>query len=558
MTSPATPASGSPGSPDGIPGFDPAASAASSPPPTQPQTAKFGCINCREQHLKCDRITPKCGTCSRSNRECRPTGLKIRLNGDVSTNGKLNFAANQKWVKTPKRLVFIDETKSIMRDASSPGSGADDFDDTVLFEATVPSAVLPPPVLTPMQFSSSTYSSAFDSGPRSPSDRFLANSTPAQPVPQEPFNWPLPLENEAKLIRHFVQHLAHWLDLCDPCRSFETLVPERARNCPMLLNAILSFSATHVSQTQDPQYNQAALEYHLRCIEHVQKSLQNQDDNQEDHFAAAIILRVIEEMEGTRTNFGLGIDHGRVLIGIRSFVKDFVNRDQALKHGSLGAASFWVGLRQEIYRAVMDKKKVEISLEHSLVNKTISMKNGSASGHHDYNLANQAIVHCAKVLNFVFGPREERTFERWKKLHNEGLHWKKHKSASFTPFAVDQDQSKSFPEIWFLRSCHVIGMQHALLAEAFLECNNLRRNNMVDASNRVQELVRQICGIGLGNHSTAPSMFTACMAISAFGEYFTEPRDQLAMLDILRATEKSHARPTEQIQNDMRKKWNWT
>ncbi|KAK3985753.1 hypothetical protein QBC44DRAFT_152938 [Cladorrhinum sp. PSN332] len=555
MTSPGTPASGSPGSPEGIPGLDPAAGGGLGPAPTPVKYAKFGCINCREQHLKCDRVTPKCGTCMRSNRACRPTGLKIRLNAD-NGNGRLVFSPKQKWVKTPKRLVFIDETRTVIRDASSPGSGVEDYDDAVSSEGTVQGTVVQPPAYTPIRQNSGSFSSVFESGPRSPSERFLAKSTPARIVPKEPFNWPLPLDVEGRLIRHFVQNLAHWLDLCDPCRSFETLVPERARNCPMLLNAILSFSATHVSQTIDPQFNQAALEYHLRCIDHVQRSLKNQTDNQEDHFAAAIILRVVEEMEGTRKK--VGIDHGRVLVGIRSFVKDFVNRDQALKYGSLGAASFWVGLRQEIYRAVMDKKTVEISLEHSLVNKTLTMNDDSESGHKDYILANQAIVHCANVLNFVFGAREDRHVERWKKLRNDGLVWEKNKSASFTPFVVDQDQSKRFPEIWFLRSCHVIGMQHALLAESFLECNHPRRGDGADITKRVQDLIRKICGIGLGNQSTAPSMFTACMAISAFGQYFTDCGDQLNMLEILQETEKHHARPTEQIQNEMRKKWNWS
>lgn len=73
-------------------------------------------------------------------------------------------------------------------------------------------------------------------------------------------------------------------------------------------------------------------------------------------------------------------------------------------------------------------------------------------------------------------------------------------------------------------------------------------------------------------------MFTACMAISAcrsnagkllrfclfcanqdaVGDLFLETNDQVKMLEILRDTEKRHARPTEQVQNDMREKWKWT
>ncbi|KAK4160582.1 hypothetical protein QBC43DRAFT_292808 [Cladorrhinum sp. PSN259] len=549
MTSPGTPASGSPGSPEGIPGPDPAAGGGLGHA-APIQYTKFGCVNCREQHLKCDRVTPKCGTCQRSNRACRPTGLKIRLNAD-NGNGKLTFSAKQKWVKTPKRLVFIDETKSVMRDVSSPGSGVDEFDDALSSEGTVQGTAVPqPPVQTPMQYAPAAYE-YFDSGPKSPSERFLAKSTPARAVPQEPFSWPLPFDVEGRLIRHFVQHLAHWLDLCDPCRSFETLVPERARSSPMLFYAILSFAATHISQTNDPQMKQAALEYHLRCIDHVRRSLESQDGKQEDHFAAAIILRVVEEMEETRKE--VGRDQEIMLVGIRGFVRDFITKKNGmLKRGSLGAASFWVGLRQEIYRAVVDRKAVEISLDHPLVTQTMTLND--ESGPNDYDWANRAIVHCANVLNFVFGPRKYRRGEIWERLRKEGCDWEKNKSASFTPFVVEQDPSKRFPQICFLRGCHPIGMQHALLAELFLECNHPRKANN---TKRVQDLVRQVCGIGLGNQRTAPSMFTACMAISAFGEYFTDREDQLHMFQILQETEKSHARPTEKVQNHMRKKWNW-
>jgi hypothetical protein len=108
-------------------------------------------------------------------------------------------------------VVFIDETKSVMRDVSSPGSGVDEFDDALSSEGTVQGTVVPqPPVQIPIQHAPASYE-YFDSGPKSPSERFLAKSTPARAVPQEPFNWPLPFDVEGRLIRHFVQHLAHWV-----------------------------------------------------------------------------------------------------------------------------------------------------------------------------------------------------------------------------------------------------------------------------------------------------------------------------------------------------------
>lgn len=68
----------------------------------------------------------------------------------------------------------------------------------------------------------------------------------------------------------------------------------------MLLNAILTLAARHKAQTSDPQLRVPALEYSLRCYRYVSASMMNNLDgkNQEDCFAAAIILRVVEEIEG--------------------------------------------------------------------------------------------------------------------------------------------------------------------------------------------------------------------------------------------------------------------
>lgn len=161
--------------------------------------------------------------------------------------------------------------------------------------------------------------------------------------------------------------------------------------------------------------------------------------------------------------------------------KDLADGKRLLVHSSLGAASYWVGLRQEIYRAVMHRRPVEISLFHSLVDQTLTKDD--ESGQNDYDWANRAVVYCANVLNYVFGQREDGMVERWQELHREGQAWEENKPASFTPYVVEQDQSKAFPEIWFLRSCHVIGTQHALLAESFLECNRPKHASREDKAN---------------------------------------------------------------------------
>jgi len=96
------------------------------------------------------------------------------------------------------------------------------------------------------------------------------------------------------------------LDLCDPRQSFETIVPQRAGSCPVLLNAIFTLSARHMSHVTDsrnPESHrlyQQSLEYHDRCLKEL--GAEHNDPKSwldPDLFAATIILRVFEEMGGT-------------------------------------------------------------------------------------------------------------------------------------------------------------------------------------------------------------------------------------------------------------------
>ncbi|EAA64490.1 hypothetical protein AN2379.2 [Aspergillus nidulans FGSC A4] len=119
---------------------------------------------------------------------------------------------------------------------------------------------------------------------------------------------------EFGLLGYFIDHLSMWLDLCDPERHFQLLVPHRARNCPPLMNAILAASARHL--TRVPKYRApagaiqykgrilhnltegTALQYHNQCIHGLlELSGTTEQTRNEDLLAAAIILRFYEEVD---------------------------------------------------------------------------------------------------------------------------------------------------------------------------------------------------------------------------------------------------------------------
>lgn len=115
--------------------------------------------------------------------------------------------------------------------------------------------------------------------------------------------------------------------------------------------------------------------------------------------------------------------------------------------GSLSAASFWVGLRQEIYIAVITQQPVKLNLDHYVVDRSFDPSD-------EYTWSNRAIVHLADVLNFCFG-RDSPSSSRWADLHEACEKWARTRPTSFNPFFYRARVSPSaFPEIWHGSSCH--------------------------------------------------------------------------------------------------------
>lgn len=388
--------------------------------------------------------------------------------------------------------------------------------------------------------------------------------------------WPLSSPSEAMLFRHFTHSLAPWLDLCDPLTVFQTVVPRRAGTCPVLLNAIFALAARHLSHTRDYDHF-AANRYHDLCLNSLIPLLQHGIGfSDENLFAATIILRVLEEMEVRN----MGVDTKGYLLSIHKFVG---HGDRYITPHSLSAAAFWVGLRQEIYSAVINHQPVRVNLDLTIVDRSLEPADDDATW------ANRAVTHCADVLNYCFsqevgispgsasgidsgGPLSVASSgtlsasERWRRLRDWGQAWQLSLPKSFVPL-LDKERSEkdAFPEVWYQTSCQVIGIQHHILAELFLtrfdpkipRIGGQRKSATRRMTNHIQHLVRRLCGIGLYNEWSPPALFTACMGVAAFGDRFEDRKDQDALLEILTRTSRDHARPTEAVQKQMMKSWGW-
>ncbi|KXH46922.1 hypothetical protein CNYM01_00768 [Colletotrichum nymphaeae SA-01] len=597
------------------------------------------CEQCREQHLRCDRVLPICGRCLMTGRECKK-GYKFRAPKHAV------FRESHKWPAPPKKLKFIDETRGVelgedldsnesVHDSApdvdevgteattevastSPGTAtvvdstvSDDQRRPSIYAAKAASWPLPgdesrpgaksvvdggdvvdEPVQPPHRISLSTPGA--DNHSQHGSHREHSGSVVSLPPVQSmlpPLEgiytdrpiWPIQGRKEATLFRHYVDKLGFWLDACDPSRHFEVEVPQRAGSCPILLNAIFALASRHLSLTS--AYDSlASNRYHEQCLNYLIPLLDHAGTvSDENLFAATIILRVLEEIDVNT----LGQDTHGHLLGIHAFVNA---GDRFLMPGTLTAACFWAGLRQEIYSAVINQQVVRMNLGHAIVDRSTTPAD-------DFVWANRAIVHCADVLNFCFGS-EAGSVLQWGQLEMANREWKNALPPSYTPiFFRERTDEEAFPEVWYQKACHseytpglisddpegwlmansplqgrlinsslvVIAVQHHILAEMYLVLFNPsiprvgggRKAAEKRLTQQIQDLLRSLCGIGMCNQWSPPAMFTACMGIAIAGDRFDTKHDQEALLKMLSITEKAHARPTTAVRDQLMHAWGW-
>jgi len=299
---------------------------------------RSGCQECRDKHVKCDKVEPVCGRCESTGRRCT-RGLVFR-----SHNKK--YSNDHEWValRTAEEYQWIDETNNRMdnsgdsasEDEDENGSGARDHDNSSPNDTPMGNNVpLPSPisssVISPHQREltnspwqtnfSGTPEAAFNTPPYGPVEPYVSHTIhhvflPADiPPPRELFRsetnqapslrtddsvWPLKDATEARLFRHYVLDLAKWLDLCDPNQHFQVEVPKRAAKCPVLLRAIFALSARQLLLTNRANESNefAARKYYDECIKLLIPMLDNVVTRADETlFAALIILRVLEEID---------------------------------------------------------------------------------------------------------------------------------------------------------------------------------------------------------------------------------------------------------------------
>ncbi|KAJ5638978.1 uncharacterized protein N7484_006840 [Penicillium longicatenatum] len=297
---------------------------------------------------------------------------------------------------------------------------------------------------------------------------------------------------ESCLMRYFIEELSPWFDHCDDRRHFQLEVPRRAY-CPTLKNAIFAVAARHLGRL--PKYKtsrgivycgqslpdlkkSSALEYMLKCIPDLIQFPEIQDPlDQENIMAATVILRQYEEMEEEMDEVNQ-VD-GRVnFLAITKAIIDSMIASPLDQ--SLANAAYWVTVRQEIY--------------YALTRKTVPHLRFDWQPNHPRPVANNFILFTGEVAQWRWG---KQIPEEWARLK------------------LKEQQL-------------VQAVQHLRLAQLILVAENPNLENATRAMHRkaeaqVRSTVLEICGLAIDHPRIKPALVNAVIAITLYGEYFTDP-----------------------------------
>ncbi|KAL3457291.1 hypothetical protein BJX64DRAFT_295961 [Aspergillus heterothallicus] len=415
----------------------------------------------------------------------------------------------------------------------------------------------------------------------------------------------------AILLRYFIEELSPWFDICDPDRHFARALPYRARDCPPLMQAILTASARHLTTSsrfksavggyawrgrQIPALNHStALHYHSHCISSL-LSLSGDLSriNSEDLLAAAIVLRFYEEIDSPLED---NVDKGVLLRVLNIFVNaqlpspdafprslvethhqhhhhisSEVNSPHTLQESihtrsaTLLRACLSIAFRQELYKSFMTQRPFSLPLSRwSALRSFIPAGEGT--------WADRLVLFCADVLEFCYGSSETdhqpcADVHRWNYLTGYADTLRNHLPPCFEPLytrnPIEGSQAEDvFPEIWFGDGCPATAISHLHLAKMLLtvfdpttpKLGNGHMAKMQRVRAVMRETVITLCGIALSNRR-APSVFVdATMGIEAGGECIIDPRERRAVLEVLRITEVEYAWPTGGIAERLRGDW---
>ncbi|KAB8416416.1 hypothetical protein FH972_024935 [Carpinus fangiana] len=280
---------------------------------------------------------------------------------------------------------------------------------------------------------------------------------------------------QVRLIRYFIDHVAHYFDLCDSQRHFASTIPTRASSHPLLQEAVMAVAARHMS-IMGAYDNFAADALRQECLSPLLQLLHNKDSGHDGNLLAAAVL--------IRHLFLLDIPlSGNTLEVSALAMQVFLDAQERLAlGGQLNEPTYWTALQQELHVALVSQKPVN---SHFVFDQATSMLPPTD----DYSWTKRIIAHCAKVANYCFGDFD-RDAGPYDVLVAYATDWMSQKPACFRPafYRDPKDRTNVFPEILMLNDHAVSALQYFHLATILLSAYDPRLPRMGIQRKRMLEM----------------------------------------------------------------------
>lgn len=352
--------------------------------------------------------------------------------------------------------------------------------------------------------------------------------------------------------------------MCDSRAHFQTEVPKRAFELPLLAYSILAFSSRHlmvIAGTEDI----VSATYYGQALRILIPILSGPVDALDENILAAIVLlRSYEEFSGMKQLRSLQIftnvsvsdsDTGTHLhgsSGVLDSMSSFASK------GGLGEAASWIVLREDIYFSMTRSQPLYLHLDN--------YKNSSSFDTTDAeSIANRAVLLFAKVLMYAFHPGQHLSIDSWNRLDEEVESWYESRPWHSTPLWVDAPRPgvSAFPAIWLTRPAHVVGYQHYCLSRMLLAIFNphlskpgfdtLRKRIEADAT--IHDNLRLVLGLARSNSSVVGALFHASHILETCGAYLRDPAERKEAIDLLKYFESRAGWRTKHIIERLTTQW---
>lgn len=231
---------------------------------------------------------------------------------------------------------------------------------------------------------------------------------------------------------------------------------------------------------------------------------------------------------------------------------------------SLRFSACLIALRQEIWSVLIHRRPFRLPIlpveNYGIFDDTLAAD--------DYDWTNRVLIWCAHVLKFCYPddddeqPIDNRTrSQQWEAIKDFQRNWDEKRPPHFAPLYYRErnpSEGRYFPEYWITSPCQMLALQHIELARIVLAVHDTKIQLGIGgraAHKALEELMREatrrVCGLAMSQKWCQEGMVTAAVGLSMCGEYFQDPGEQAAIMELVTLLERDHAWPTSTLLNKL-------